>query len=204
MGVFKEWVPTSKHFARSRSLRGCHVPFYSSAVGTIGFDLHYDTLKDLNTPKELGQRFLLYGIVISVAGLLSVIHTRVRHISWVDWGPSITHLFDRTAPISAGPFWITKLSPLVVRDYGIMCAPHAEPTVEDTSLLHSRPPVSSTEVFETHWEPNTVETQLPYRELVANDLDFSQFDRVKADREWFIGVINKVSEPHVLTTAMRV
>jgi len=197
MGVFKEWVPTSRNFARSRSFRGCHVPFYSSAVGTIGFDLHYDT------PNELGQRFLLYGIVISVAGLLSVIHTRVRYMPWVDWGPSITHLFARTTPISAGPFWITKLSPLVVRDYGIMCAPHAESTVEDTSSLHSRPPVSSTEVFETHW-PNTVETHLPYRELVANDLDFSSFDRVKADREWFIGIIYKVSEPYVLTTEMSV
>ena len=54
------------------------------------------------------------------------------------------------------------------------------------------------------WDPNTVETHLPYRELVANDLDFSQFDRVKADREWFIGVVNKVSELHVHTTAMRV
>jgi len=202
MGASKEWVPTSRHYARSRSFRGCHVPFYSSAVGTIAFDLEYDS-DDLI---ELDEPFPCYRMVISVAGLLSVIHSRVPYMPWVDWGPSITHLFARNRLTTAGPFWITRASPLVIRDYGTMHAPHAESTVEDTSSLHSRPLVSSTEVFEAHWEPNNVKTHLPYRELVASDLDFGRFDRVKADREWIIGIINKVSKLYVLirTTPMRV
>jgi len=180
MGAFNEWVPTSRHYARSRSFPGCHVPFYSSAVGTIGFGLHYSTLS-------------MVGIVISVAGLLSVIQTRVRCMRWVDWGPSITHLFTRNLILTAGPFWITQLSPLVVRDYGIMRAPYAQSTVEDTSSLHSRHQAFSTEVSGLQWKPNDIKTHLPYRELVANDLDFRRFSRVRADREWFIGIIDNVS-----------
>jgi len=193
LGTSMEWVPTSRHYARSRSFPGCHVPFYSSAVGTIGFDLHYDT------PKGPSQRFsITYGIVISVAGLLSVIKNRVRYMRWVDWGPSMAHLFARKFLTTAGPLWITKLSPLVVRDYGIMRVPYAESMVEDTASLHSRPLVFSTEMLGTHWEPISIKTHLPYRELVAYDLDFRRFGRVRADREWFIGIIDDVSELYVI------
>jgi hypothetical protein len=192
MGASKEWVPTSRHYGRSRSLRGFHVPFYSSAVGTIAFDLEYDA------PIDLGQRFPIYRMVISVAGLLSAMHTRARFIPWVEWGPAITHLFPKARLTTAGPFWITKLSPLVIRDYGTRHALHSESTREDSSSVHSRPPV-----FDTHWEPNNIETHLPYRDLVANDLDFRQFDSVKADREWIIGIINKVCD-YVQITPLRV
>jgi hypothetical protein len=184
--AFNEWVPTSRHCAPSRSFPGCHVPFYSSAVGTIGFGLYYNR-----------GTLPMLGIVINVAGLLSVIQTRVRYMRWVDWGPSITHLFARNFLMTAGPYWITKVSPLVVRDYGIIRAPYAESTVEDTSSLHSRHLPFSTEVFGLQWKPNGIKTRLSYRELVANDLDFRQFGRVRADREWFIGIID-VSELYVI------
>src|SRR5260221_2952876 len=36
-----ECVPTSKSYARTRSSRGCHIPFYSSAVGTIALRFRY-------------------------------------------------------------------------------------------------------------------------------------------------------------------
>jgi hypothetical protein len=79
--------------------------------------------------------------------------------------------------MTAGPFWITKLSPLVVRDYGIMRAPYAESMVEDTSSLHPRGDPFSTDVFGLQWKPNGIKIRLSYRELVANDLDFGQFSR---------------------------
>ena len=40
--------------------------------------------------------------------------------------------------------------------------------------------------------------QRSYRELVAYDLDFRRFSRVRADREWFIGIIDDVSEFYVI------
>jgi hypothetical protein len=48
---------------------------------------------------------------------------------------------------------------------------------------------SSTEVFGDHWEAGSVETHLPYRDVVANDLNFSQFSWIMADREWIVGMM---------------
>lgn len=183
-----EWVPTSRHYGRSRSFPERPVPFYSSAVGTIGFCLRYVSPDDHDSK---------YWIVISVVGLLSVILTRVRCMRWVDWGPSITHFFERCGDIimTAGPFWITNRRDFVVRDFGIQRVPFAKSTVEDTSSLHFRTQLFSTEVFDTHWEPNNIESHLPYRvfRVLRKPPNIRDYTHVMADREWLIR-INHVSE----------
>jgi hypothetical protein len=189
-GAIKEWVPTSRQYTQCRSSRGHHIPFYSPTVGTIALTLHYHTARGFSS---------LYRMIISVAGLLSVIRTGVRNIPWVDWGPSSTHLFETTLLNAAGPFWITGFSPLVFRDYGLMRTRYTQSMAEDTSSLQSRPSVFSTQVFDRHGGPNNIETYLPYRDIVANHLNFRRFNRVMADREWIVGIMDKVRELCVCT-----
>jgi len=75
VAISKEWVPTSKHHAQSRSSRGCHLPFFSPTIGTIA--LHYEE------ETAVGRRF--YAMIISVPALLSAISTGVRSVPWVEW-----------------------------------------------------------------------------------------------------------------------
>jgi hypothetical protein len=183
----EEWVPTSKHHARSSSSRKHHIPFYSSTVGTITFLLDYRTYF-----KGVGRPFRCT-ITISVAAILSVIRATngVCHVPWKDWGPSGTRIFEleTNSLISVGPFWIMDLSPLAVRDYDLLRTRCTQSTTEDTSSSHPQPPVSSsTEVFGEHWEGGSVETHLPYRDVVANDLDFGDFPWIMGDREWIVGI----------------
>jgi hypothetical protein len=186
--AIKEWVPTSKHHARSSSSRKHHVPFCSSTVGTITLLLDYRTYsKDVGRPVR-------YTIIISVAAILSVIRATsgVCNVPWKDWGPSATRIFElETASLKpVGPFWIMGLSPLVVRDYDLLRTRCTQSTTEDTSSSHPQPPVSSsTEVFGEHWEAGSVETHLPYRDIVANDLDLRHFPWIMADREWVVGIM---------------
>jgi len=135
-------------------------------------------------------------MTISIAGLLSIIRTGVHNIPWVDWGPSITHfsqedflLFITVGP-TIGPFWIAGLSPLTVRDYGLMCMGDIESMAEDMSSWQSRPrPVKfSTKVHGPHWVGNQVETYLPYRYIVANDLHVDNGGFVLTDREWIVRI----------------
>jgi len=133
-------------------------------------------------------------IVISVAAILSVIRATngVCNVPWKDWGPSGTRIFELETTLlkPVGPFWIMDLSPLVVRDYDILRTRCTRSTTEDTSSSHPQPPVSSsTEVFGEHWEAGSVETHLPYRDVVANDLDFRHFPWIMADREWIVGIM---------------
>ncbi len=186
----KEWVPTSEQHAQSSSSRKHHVPFYSSTVGTIGLLFDYRTYT-----KGVGNPFRCT-MVISVAAILSAIRSNVgvRDVPWKEWGPSGTRMFGTNLLKPAGPFWITDLSPLVVRDYDLLRTRCTHSTTEDTPSSHPQPPVfSSTEVFGDHWEAGSVETHLPYRDVVANDLDFRHFSWIMADREWVVGIMPLVS-----------
>ena len=127
-------------------------------------------------------------MIISIAGLISAIRTGVHNIPWVDWGPSITHFFREDLSRTAGPFWVVGFSPLTVRIYGPMCMGHIESMAEDksSSQPRPRPVVFSTKVCGKHWVENQVETHLPYRDIVANDLHVDGFGAVLADREWIV------------------
>ena len=178
-----EWVPTSRHYKRSRSSRGYHIPFYSSTVGTIGLLLHYRVESE-------GYSFKCT-MTISIAGLHSVIRMGVHNILWVDWGPSITRFSQENLSVTmgptVGPFWIVGLSPLTVRDFGPICMGNIESMAEDMSSWQSRPwpVVSSTKVY-CYWEEDQAETHLPYRVIVVNDLHLNDYDFVLADREWIV------------------
>jgi hypothetical protein len=186
--AIKEWVPTSKHHAPSFSSRKHDIPFYSSTVGTIALLLDYRTYS-----KGVGHPFRCT-IVISVAAILSVIRATegVRNVPWKDWGPSGARMYELETTLlkPVGPFWIMDLSPLVIRDYDNLRTRCTQLTTEDTSSSHPQPPVSSsTEVFGEHWEAGSVETHLPYRDVVANDLDFRHFSWIMGDREWVVGIM---------------
>jgi hypothetical protein len=186
--AIKEWVPTSKHHAPSSSSRKHHIPFYSSTVGTIILLLDYRTYS-----KGAGHPYRCT-IVISVAAILSVVHTTngVCNVPWKDWGPSGTHIFEAETTLlkPVGPFWITDLSPLVVRDYDLLRTRCTQPTTEETPSSHPQPAVTTpTKVLGEHWEAGSVETHLPYRDVVANGLDFRHFPWIMADREWVVGIL---------------
>ena len=191
--VLVERIPTSKGYERSTSSQG--LPFYSSQVGTIALLLDYH----VSWEGHRGPR--RYTMVISVQALLSVIRTGVRNVPWVDWGLSSTHVFERTPLKTAGPSWITNLSPLAVRDYGpIRMRYNNEPAAEKTSPLQSQPLASSTKVPGRHCETKSIETHLPYRDVVANDLDLGQFRHIMADREWIVGISGVVCRFYATTS----
>ena len=183
-----EWIPTSKCRGRSGSSRRRHASFCSSTVGTIGLLLVYYLSKWENRSN--------YAMIIDVAKLLSTIPTDMRSVPWVDWGPSSAHVFEihgKMMPIPAGPFWITHPSPLVVRDYSVLRLWYTQSTAGDTPSPCSHQLVNtSTKTYNEHLEAYTIETHLPYRDIVANHLDFGRFKRVVADREWIVGIMNTV------------
>jgi hypothetical protein len=135
-------------------------------------------------------------MIIDVAKLLSVIPTDVRSIPWMDWGPSSAHLFEihgTMMPIPAGPFWITHPSPLIVRDYSVLRLRYTQSTAGDAPSSYSHQLVNTpTETYKKYLEAYTIETHLPYRDIVANHLDFGCFKSVIADREWIVGITNTV------------
>ena len=50
---------------------------------------------------------------------------------------------------------------------------------------------SSTEVSDELWDQRSIETKLPYRDVVVNDLTLVQmgyFHQILADREWVVGI----------------
>ena len=184
--AYTEWVPTSKDYARSRTARGYHVPFYSSTVHTIGLLLdYYKKSEESHHPRR-------YAMIISVPRLLSAIQTDVRNVPWADWGPSSTHVFETTSSRPLGPLWITELSPeapLVVRRYNIRRTRRTQSMTGDASSLQTPAPViTSTEVFGDHRETDQVETHLPYRDVRRRQVDFRHFVDMTADREWVIEI----------------
>ena len=180
-----EWVPTSRHYKRSRSSRGYHIPFYSSKVGTMGLVLHYRVASGYESHCSM---------IISIAGLLSAIQTRAHYIPWKEWGPSITHFFEGNLSVTGGPtigpFWIADRSPLRVRDYGFIFQGYIESMAKDMSSWQSlpRPMAFSTKVYGEHWVDHLVETYLPYRDIVASDLHIDLNGFVLADREWIVRI----------------
>jgi hypothetical protein len=178
--VLTEWVPTSKDYAQ-RSCRERHVPFYSSRVGTIALRLDYRTQWEkvfIPNPRTM---------FVSVEGLLSAIRTGVHNVPWVDWGPSSTHICQDTPPRPAGPFWITDISPLVVRQFGLPHMRVAQSIAEDTSQTGPEVYCSMATLSEEFWD-DSIQTNLPYRDIMANDLNFSHFQLVVANREWVVGI----------------
>lgn len=169
-----EWVPTSKNYARTRSSRAGHAHFYSSAVGTIALYLDYHTSLEGD-----GDPYSYYALIIDVEALLYTIRTGVRSVPWSDWGPSTTHLFERTLLYPAGPSWIIGISSLVLRQYYSRRRRYTQPMPEDTS--------SSSRVFSYLWDECGIETKLPYRDVLMDDLNLGSH-HVVADREWLVGI----------------
>ena len=175
--VLTEWVPTSKDYARW-SFPERRVPFYSSGVGTIALLLDYRPQWEEIHPPHICT------MVISIEVLLSAIRTGAHNLPWVDWGPSSTHIHQ--TPLSpAGPFWIPDLSPLVVRQFGFPHMRVAQSIAENTS--QTGPEVyRSIPTFGKFWDVN-IQTNLPYRDIMANDLNFNHFRHIVANREWVVG-----------------
>ena len=175
-GADKEWVPTSKPYARTGSSRGYRLPFYCSAIGTIAlrFDYHLKSKPAYS-----------YMLLINVAALVSVIPTTVCNVPWEDWGPSTTHLYKLTTlrPTSFGPFWITNDQSPIVRQYDLQRSRHIRSVAGDKSSLQSRPPViDSVSVFQYD-----IKTHLPYRDVVTQNKDLYESTYILADREWAVG-----------------
>ncbi|KAI9456901.1 hypothetical protein F5148DRAFT_1151249 [Russula earlei] len=193
--VDKEWVSTAEHNSRSQIARKRVVPFRSSRVGTIGLFVEYEMRTA--SVRELPSCWM----TVSVGALSSVIYSESKHhvptIPWTEWGPAATrvllHSYRGGLPKPAGPFWITGSSPLVIRDYEPLRTRCTSFTMEDdgSSSLFGPPVCKSTEVIGEHWVAGKVETHLPYRDLVAKDLDYVG---VVADREWIIGISIKGAE----------
>ena len=188
--IVAEWVPTSKNYARSRTSRASHAHFYSSTVGTIALFLNYTIPRGI-----YGATYGLpytYALIIGVEALLDTIRTGVHNVPWADWGPSSTHLFQRTVLRPAGPSWITglEISPLMLRQYYPRRTRYTQSMPENTSSSSRTGPrvFSSTEVSDKLWEEYRVETNLPYRDVVVNDLNLGHARQILADREWVVGM----------------
>jgi hypothetical protein len=181
----EEWVPTSKNYAQSRSSRASNAPFYSSTVGTIALFLDYRLLG-----KEC--RVHSYTLIIDVEALLYAIRTGARNVRWADWGPSNTHLSKPIRLHPAGPSWITSLSPPVLRQYYPRRTRYIQSMLDVSSSSRAGPQVfSSTEVSDELWDECSIETKLPYRDVVVNDLNLGpkgHFQQIFADREWVIRI----------------
>jgi len=190
-GFITEWVPTSKSYARTRSSRGYHLPFYSSAIGTIALRFQYQLLPGVIPIEDADSVSESYALIISVAALISVIPTdsdaRNVTVPWEDWGPSSTHLY-KMAPMqltSVGPFWIPDFQSLVVRQYDLRRTHYTQlmPGTRTTSLRQSWSPIDSRRIFH-----RDIETYLPYRDVMMETKDLYQSASIVADREWVVGV----------------
>jgi hypothetical protein len=179
--VLTEWVPTSKDYARW-SFPERRVPFYSSSISTIALLLDY-------RKKWERERFhdpTRSTVVVSVEGLLSAIRTGAHIVPWVDWGPSSTYIYQQRTPLRpAGPFWITNLSPLVVRQFGLPRMRAAQSITEYT--LQTEWQLYCAMASFSDFRDGSFQTNLPYRDIMANDLNFSRFRHIVANREWVVG-----------------
>jgi len=174
----KEFVPTSKSYMRTRSSRGYHLPFYSSAIGTIALHFQYQLHWQFDFPSS-------YALIISAAALISAIPTDVRNIPWEDWGPSNTHFFE--IPVaglrSVGPFWITSRPPPVVRQYDLHTRYTQLMAGDESSLQSMAHNIVSKKVFQYD-----IKTHLPYCDVMIENKDLCDSGYIVADREWAIGV----------------
>ena len=178
-----EWVPTSKSYAWTRSSRGYHLPFYSSAIGTIALRFQHELPSKLIFIDDDDESYVL---IICVA---AAIPTDARNIPWEDWGPSSTH-FYKMAPmrlISAGPFWIPDFRSLVVRQYNLRRAQYTQlvPGTKSESSWQSMPWPPFDPIRNFQYD---IETYLPYRDIMMEN-DLYQSAYIVADREWVVGVL---------------
>jgi len=176
-GAYKEWVQTSKSYTRTRSSRGYHLPFYSSAIGTIALRFEYQLQR---------KPAYSYTLIINVAALVSVIPTDARKVPWEDWGPCSTHLFKVVTmqPTSLGPFWITEVGSPVVRQYDLRRTRYTQLMAGNKSSFQSKPPtVDSTNVFQYD-----IKTHLPYRDVMIENKELYESTYIRAEREWVVGV----------------
>jgi hypothetical protein len=65
----------------------------------------------------------------------------------------------------------------------------AEEEEDQSTSLFGPPVFKPTEMLGEHWKTGKLEMRLPYRDLVAKDLDYIG---VVADREWIIRISVKV------------
>jgi hypothetical protein len=180
--VAKEWISTSKHHPRSESVQSRSIPFRSSRVSNIRFFLDYHILS--------GGVYTDYPyiMILSVADLLSDIDTSNRAVPWTDWGPPRTRIYpgEGLTPCSVGPCWISRYSPLTIRDYDFLRARCHPSTTKSSSLCTTVFTPSKTEG--EHWVGGEVETCLPFSEFIIPDLHLNSSRQVVADREWLIDI----------------
>jgi hypothetical protein len=189
--VEKEWVRTSKNEDHRQSSREHLIPFRSSRIATLFLSLKYGTLNSARG----------YGMIVSVAALLSAARSSSGHesaIPWSMWGPPAAHIFalreDGVPGYSlarpAGPFWIMETIPLAIRDYNVLRKWRTQSTTAEDASFLSRPTVAPTKVIGQHWVEGEVETHLPYRNVVAigDRHRLMHCSNVVVDREWLVGV----------------
>ena len=184
----KEWIPSPEHRARSRFSQRRHLPFRSSRNDTIALFLSYYY-------PESDAQLSKYALLFSVTALLSVVHSGVRKVSWENWGPLGTRTISyprAVKPTPAGPFWITSLSPLIVRDCDPLRAVHFRSAENDTPLPSGHPIFAPTKVVNEYWVSGQVETRLPYREFVSRDIDILNPLEIVGDREWVVVISSMV------------
>ena len=180
--IFAEWVPTSKNYARSRSSRATHAHFYSSTVGTIALFLDY------RISKQTYRGPSTYVLVIDVEALLYTIRSDVRNVPWADLGPSSTHFFKRSLGGPVGPSWITGISPPVIRQYYPRRTRYTQSMLENTSSSSRTGPQVFSSTEGSLWSECSIETNLPYRDVMVNDLNLGHVRQILADREWVVGM----------------
>jgi hypothetical protein len=142
---------------------------------------YYDPRRDIR-PSE-------YAVHLSVTALLSAVHSGVRSVSWEKWGPRSTRIIPYPhgiTPAPAGPFWITSVSPLIVRDYDPLRAVHVPSAADNSSPLSGRPVFAPIKVISQYWASGQVETRLPYREFVSRDIHIHPSTKIIGEREWVV------------------
>ena len=191
----KEWIASSEHHARSQLSQRRLLPFRSSRNDTMALLLSYH-MPDLDIPPSG------YAILFSVSALLSVVRSGARKMSWENWGPLRTRIFPYlrgTMPAPAGPFWVTCVSPLVVRDYDPLRAVHVQSASDDPSSPSGLPKILPTKVVGKHWVSGQVDTRLPYREFVSRDINILQPAEIVGEREWIVAISATVRGFHTST-----
>ena len=184
----KEWIWSPEYRARPQLSQRRHLPFRSSRNDTMALLLGYCTL---------GESYLShYAVLFSITALLTVVQSGVREVSWEKWGPLRTRIFPyprAVKPAPAGPFWITSISPLILRDYDPLRAVQVRSVKDDPSSLPSGLPVfAPTKVVSEYWVSGQVETRLPYREFVSKHIRISHPLEVVGDREWVVVISDTV------------
>ncbi|KAF8268716.1 hypothetical protein EI94DRAFT_1800131 [Lactarius quietus] len=177
----KEWVASPERHARSPSSQRRRLPFRSSRNDTIALLLNY-----FNPGRDIHPSG--YAVFLGITSLLPVVHSGDRKVPWEKWGPLNTRIlpYPRDGmPVPAGPFWITSISPLVIRDYDPLRAVHVRATA-DNSSPPSRPVFTPLKVVNKYWAAGQVETRLPYREFVSKNIHILNPAEVVGEREWIV------------------